>query len=148
MTTDETNTQIFRAAPHGKKSVFREIEIESSNSLYHLAEAILLAFDFDLDHAFGFYSGETARTLMVQQPKYELFADIGEESDAASVKNTRLDKAFPKAGYAMTLLFDYGDEWLFRVEMLRSGAKAAKVRYPRLVASEGKSPDQYPAEDD
>lgn len=148
MATEETNTQVFRAALHGKRSVYREIEIASASSLYQLAEAIVLAFDFDFDHAFGFYSGKTARTLMQAQPKYELFADIGEESDAASVKRTRLDAAFPRTGYVLTLLFDYGDEWLFRVEMIGSGAKAPRVRYPRLIASQGKSPDQYPPEED
>jgi hypothetical protein len=35
--------------------VYREIEIESGKSLYDLAVAIVRAFDFDLDHAFGFF---------------------------------------------------------------------------------------------
>ena len=35
--------------------LYREIEIDSGRSLYDLAEAIVRAFDFDLDHAFGFY---------------------------------------------------------------------------------------------
>ena len=47
--------------PHNSPGVaeaqlYRDIEIDSGKSLYDLAEGIVGAFDFDLDHAFGFYS--------------------------------------------------------------------------------------------
>jgi hypothetical protein len=142
------STHIFRVALDGKRSVYRDIEIASAASLHDLAEAIIGAFDFDFDHAFGFYSGKTPATLYEQQPKYELFADIGEESDAGSVKKTKVAEAFPKVGHALTFLFDYGDEWLFHVAMTGAGEKAAKQRYPRLVGSKGEAPEQYPDPDD
>ena len=47
-------THIFRASLRPK--LYRDIEIDSGKSLYDLAEGIVGAFDFDLDHAFGFYS--------------------------------------------------------------------------------------------
>lgn len=141
-------TQTFRVALHGRHSVYRDIEIESTKSLYDLAEAINGAFDFDFDHAFGFYSGDTPATMLKQQPKYELFADIGEETDAKSVKKTRIADAFTETRRSMTFLFDYGDEWLFQVEMTGTGQKDPKLRYPRLVGSKGTAPDQYPDPDD
>ena len=49
-----SSTHIFRVRLRPKIS--RDIEIESSKSLYDLAAAIVQAFDFDLDHAFGFFS--------------------------------------------------------------------------------------------
>jgi hypothetical protein len=142
------STHVLRVALHGKRSVYRDIEIESTRSLHDLAEAIVGAFDFEFDHAFGFYSSATPGKMMKQQPMYELFADIGEETQARSVKKTRMSEAFPKAGHAMTFLFDYGDHWLFNVEMTGVGAKNPKLRYPRLVASKGKAPEQYPDPDD
>ena len=48
----------------------------------------------------------------------------------------------------MAFLFDYGDEWLFRVELMGLGRKAAKARYPRVLAKAGPSPVQYPDPDD
>jgi hypothetical protein len=36
--------------------IYRTFEISGASSLYALAEAITLFFDFDFDHAFGFYS--------------------------------------------------------------------------------------------
>ncbi len=49
-----SSTHVFRVRLWPK--IYRDIEIESSKSLDDLAAAIVQAFDFDLDHAFGFYS--------------------------------------------------------------------------------------------
>src|SRR6267378_7759887 len=105
----EADTQVFRVSLNPK--LYRDIEIPSSKKLYDLASAIVAAFGFDLDHAFGFYSllkGNVLRSPV----KYELFADMG-ESDARSVKRSRIVDAFPEVGDKMTSLFDYGDGWEF-----------------------------------
>ena len=141
----QTGTLIVRAALERKKSIYRDIEIEASKSLYRLAEAVVESFGFDFDHAFGFYSGLTPAKMMRQQPRYELFADMGEaDPGILGVKKTKVSQAFPAAGHTMLFLFDYGDEWRFRVSLIGTGSKAAKVRYPRLVQSRGEAPPQYP----
>src|SRR5512134_1962308 len=128
----EATTHILRVILTRKPSVYRDIEISSDDSLYDLAEAIVQAFAFDFDHAFGFYSGLTRKTMMQAQPRYELFADMGEATDAKSVKKTSVARAFPKVGKKMLFLFDYGDEWLFRVAV-GLGEKVARGRYPKIV---------------
>jgi hypothetical protein len=144
----QNDTLIIRAALEGKTSVYRDIEIEASKSLYRLAEAILSAFGFDFDHAFGFYSGLKYPTMMRASPRYELFFDMGDaDPGVLSVKKTKVAQAFPAVGHAMLFLFDYGDEWLFRVKLETTGKKIAKVRYPRIVATHGKAPEQYPDPD-
>lgn len=140
----EATTHILRVMLARKPSVYRDIEIASNESLYSLAEAIVRAFAFDFDHAFGFYSGLTRKTMMHAQPRYELFADMGEATDAKSVKKTSVAQAFAKVGKKMVFLFDYGDEWLFRVEAIGRGEKITKARYPKILASAGASPQQYP----
>jgi len=141
----QTSTHIFRVSPIGAAKVYRDIEIASTASLHDLAAAIVNAFDFDFDHAFGFYSGKTPATLMRAEPKYELFADLEEtDSDAQSVKRTKVATAFPKPGHRMTFLFDYGDEWLFQVTLTGTGQKVPKARYPKVLATQGASPEQYP----
>src|SRR5438876_11754339 len=98
----QDDTLIIRAALEGKASIYRDIEIESSKSLYRLAEAIVSAFDFDFDHAFGFYSGLTPAKLTRVDPRYELFADMGEASPAVfSVKRTKVSQAFPDIGHTL-----------------------------------------------
>ena len=50
----DTSTRLFRASLRGR--LYRDIELPSSKSLEDLAAAIVDAFGFDFDHAFGFYS--------------------------------------------------------------------------------------------
>jgi hypothetical protein len=141
-------THIMRVSLHDEPAIHRAIEIASTKSLYAFAEAIVAAFDFNFDHAFGFYSGRTEKTLMSAQPQYELFADIGEESNAKSVKKTKMAEAFPSQGHRLLFLFDYGDEWLFDVETIRIDEQKPKSRYPRTLMTAGPSPVQYPDPDE
>jgi hypothetical protein len=117
--TDAT-TNIFRASLRAK--LYRDIEIPSDRSLYDLGEAIARSYGFDLDHAFGFFPKLTGN-IFDAKPGYELFADMGEGGDSLSVKKTTVAQAVPKVGKAMTFLFDYGDEWRFRVEALTLGER-------------------------
>jgi hypothetical protein len=64
------------------------------------------------------------------------------------VKKTKVAQAFPAIGHSMLFLFDYGDEWHFRVRLQATRAKAAKTRYPRVVATQGEAPPQYPDPDE
>src|ERR687883_1826019 len=114
------STHIFRVRLWPK--VYRDIEIESGKSLYDLAAAIVRAFGFDLDHAFGFFS-KLDHHVFDSPVRYELFADLGGGSESGSVKRTKVAQAFPAVGAKMQLLFDYGDDWRFQVEVTGLGEK-------------------------
>lgn len=142
----DTETFVFRASLRPKVS--RDFEIAGTSSLYALAQAIVRFFDFDFDHAFGFYS-KLKGNIYDSPVRYELFVDMGEsESDARSVKRTRVIDAFQSVGTKLRFLFDYGDEWVFLVELVSRKPKEAKVRLPRLLGSTGKAPAQYPDAED
>jgi hypothetical protein len=100
----DSPTLIFRVSLD--EDLYRDIEIPGSKTLYDLAEAIVEAYDFDFDHAFGFYPQETRRSGKRSRPKYELFADIGEDTDALSVRKTSVANAFPQVGQTMMFLLD------------------------------------------
>jgi hypothetical protein len=138
----------MRIALQDEPSIYREIEVESRKSLSDLAEAIVHAFDFEFDHAFGFYPKLTGPDVMRSQPKYELFADMGEETTARSVRKTPVSDAFPGVGYTMLFMFDYGDDWRFVVEVIGLAQKVARTRYPKVLKKVGKTPEQYGAWDD
>ncbi len=144
----EAGTHIIRAALQDEPSIYREIEVESRKTLSDLAEAIVHAFGFEFDHAFGFYSKLTGRDVMRSQPKYELFADMGEQTTAKSVRRTPMADAFPDVGHTMLFMFDYGDDWRFVVEVIGLGQKVAKTRYPKVLKKVGKAPEQYASWDD
>ncbi|WP_043343949.1 IS1096 element passenger TnpR family protein [Belnapia moabensis] len=144
----EAGTHVFRVVLQDQPAIYRDIEIDSAKSLAKLAEAIVRAFDFEFDHAFGFYPDTKGRAVLRGRPAYELFADMGEATGTQSVRKTPIANAFPEIGHAMVFLFDYGDEWLFRVELMGRDVKVAKTRYPRVLAKAGPSPVQYPDPDD
>jgi len=144
-----SETFILRVMLAGRRSIYRDIEIDPSKSLYRLAQAITNAFGFDFDHAFGFYSGLTEAKLTRVDPRYELFADMGEADPGVfSVKRTKVSQAFPAIGHTLIFLFDYGDEWWFRVSLKETGTKQPRVRYPRVVTIRGNAPPQYPDPDE
>ncbi|HET8725924.1 MAG TPA: hypothetical protein VFO41_00310 [Alphaproteobacteria bacterium] len=123
-------THVLRVALRDVPSVYRDIEIDSGKSLYDLSKGIVGTFDFD--HAFGSYFGLVEETPLEAQPKYEFFADMGEASDAGSVKKTPVAKVFPRIGHTLVFLFDYGDEWLFRAEVIDLGDKIPGAHYPKV----------------
>jgi hypothetical protein len=138
----DTSTRIFRASLRGR--LYRDIEILSGASLEDLAAAIVGGFDFDFDHAFGFYSNLKGR-YHDSPERYELFADMGEADEGVrSVRRTKLAAAFPEIGKKMLFLFDYGDQWEFKVELIGLGRKEPKTAYPRVVKQVGEAPPQYP----
>jgi len=141
------STHVFRVRLEPR--VYRDIEIQSGKSLYDLAAAIVRTFGFDLDHAFGFFS--TLDYHLFDSPiRYELFADLDPDPDSQSrsVKRTKVAEAFPEIGGKMQFLFDYGDDWRFQVEVIGLGEKAAKARYPKVLAEVGKASPQYPDPDE
>jgi pRiA4b ORF-3-like protein len=144
----EAGTHIIRAALQDEPSIYRQIEVESRKTLSDLAEAIVHAFGFEFDHAFGFYSKLTGRDVMRSQPKYELFADMGEQTTSKNVRRTPMADAFPDVGHTMLFMFDYGDDWRFVVEVIGLGQKVAKTRYPKVLKKAGEAPEQYGSWDD
>lgn len=145
----KTQTRIFRVALQARRSIWREVEVRPQHSLYQLAEVAVAAFDFHLDHAFGFYP-VSGPAMYRATPRYELFTDLGEPTDpgAFGVEKVSVASAFPEVGKRMTLLFDYGDEWLFDVELTGIGQAEPRARYPRFLRQRGKAPAQYPSFDD
>ena len=138
-------TYIFKTYLFRDKKVTREIEVLESDNLYKLAEVIVKSYDFDFDHAFGFFSTISEQWYRSEK-KYELFADMEdiEPTGVGSVKNTKISEVWNGVGDKMLFLFDYGDTWLFVVELIGFGKKEAKKKYPRVVKKVGLSPEQYP----
>jgi hypothetical protein len=124
------------------KKIYRIIEIEGGKSLYNLASAIVKAFGFDFDHAFGFYNN--LKNQYDSDEIYELFIDMeGPEPGKKGVKKVKICDVFePKK--KMLFLFDYGDDWMFLVECKDLLDPTTKAKYPKVIEMVGKAPEQYP----
>jgi len=131
--------------------VMREIGLCENSNLYDFAEAIVSAYDFDFDHAFGFFS-RTGKDYFDSERKYELFADMddiaAEHPESESVQRTKVSEAWKILGNTMLFLFDYGDLWLFTVQLVGFGVAEPKGKYPRILKQTGSPPEQYPAVDE
>lgn len=139
-------------ALHGiAREVIREIAIACDQSLMHLAEAILGAFDFECDHCFGFYSDIKHNRGVPPQEVYEAFVDAGVETvypHARSVEKTRVVEVFKDFGKQMRFVFDYGEDWEFLVTFVASHPPKQGQKLPCVLKSVGVAPEQYPDYED
>ncbi|TAN75827.1 MAG: hypothetical protein EPN20_02390 [Magnetospirillum sp.] len=135
------------------RSLSRDIEIPAGHSLAGLAKAIIGSVGWFFDHAYGFYDA-LGYHIHDSTVRYELFADMGDDGfrddgpPAKSVKRTKVGQVFTAPGDKWQFVFDYGDDHRFIIEVLNFGEVETGVKYPRVVASKGKAPLQYPPEDD
>lgn len=142
-------TYIFKTKMVLDREIVRELEVLENLNLYKLAGQIVNAYNFDFDHAFGFYSN-MGDDYFKSKKMYELFADMEDEGveptdvKAESVEKTKIGEVWKKIGDKMTMLFDYGDGWQFAVELSGFSEKQPKTKYPRVLKSVGKTPEQYP----
>ncbi len=137
------DTLIFRVSLNAK--IYRVLEVMADDSLYDLAGEIVKAFGFDFDHPFGYYSKLTGNYYR-SPVKYELFAEMDDPpEDALGVSDTTAAEAFPEDKMKFLFLFDYGDQWAFRITRTGSGQKDKAAEYPRVLKSVGEAPEQYPA---
>lgn len=141
-------TYIFITQFLEAKKILREIEVPEKMNLYQLAKAIIGAYGFDFDHAFGFFSKITTDWQLIESEKmYELFADMEDEgiepTGAKSVEKTKIGEVWEKPGDKMMFLFDYGDDWRWIVTLKGFGEVAANIKYPCVIKKIGKAPKQY-----
>ncbi|MCB1237253.1 MAG: hypothetical protein KDM91_19470 [Verrucomicrobiae bacterium] len=133
--------------PCDKASVAVEITGRDDLSLFELAHALLGAIGFDSDHAFGFHEGLDS-VYRAKGKRYTLFADIGEDEDAAAgVSATRVADVF-SPGQKMLFHFDYGDDWHFFVTCDAIEESAATRPSTRRLSVTGVLPSQYDDDDD
>ena len=129
------------------EDAWRDIELAANQTMADFGNAIPLAFDFDLDHLWSFFlSGKRWDTASAYAliPKGALNSD---EVEKAADEHLLRDVRFPRKPFLY--LFDFGDDWQFQIKLIeRSNTVSAGPPFPRLVASFGPAPEQYPTEED
>jgi hypothetical protein len=134
-------------APPDARLIWREVEVAANQTMDALGWAIPQAFEFDLDHMWSFYlSGKAwdTDTEYAVSPDEDIFT-----GKTAKDANTTLIRDVPYPGKTgkkeFLFVYDFGDEWHFGVKLLRQNPTIeAKARFPRLVAAQGDSPEEYP----
>ena len=131
-------------APPGARRIWRELELTADQTLADLGDAIPLAFGFDDPHLWSFFlSGKP----WDDATEYARSPSPDDNRPVRAADRLRIRDA--PAGKEFLFLFDYGDEWHFGVKLIGTGQPpGATARYPRLVATHGDAPPQYPEIDD
>jgi hypothetical protein len=139
------------SAPREAREIWRDIEIAANQSLAVLGETIPLAFGFTDPHLWSFFlSGKawdpTTEYALVVDREWG-FEPRGRAANRVRIRDLLLPGTTGKKEFLF--LFDYGDEWDFGVKLRRTqDAVEPGARYPRVVASHGEAPPQYPDLDD
>ena len=127
-------------APPDGGQIWRELELTGGQTLGDLGEAIPLAFGFDDPHLWSFF---LSRKPWDGATEYARSPSPDDGRPALAADRLRIRDAL--AGKEFLFLFDYGDEWHFGVRLVcTSTAPAPDAQYPRVVASRGQAPPQYP----
>ena len=118
-----------------------DIEFVDLSTLDEVHDAIQRAVDFDDDHLYEFFvaRNERARTRTVY------------DDENGRICHTRIRDLFPlPSKMHLFYLFDYGDNWVFRVAPTRKKPHEPVngVDYPRVVRESGEKPIQYDFDDE
>jgi hypothetical protein len=143
---------LFKVALMHNKRIYRNIEILEDQTLFDLHEIIFDAFDRYDEHLYSFFltrrSAKSTRAIY-DSPEYThpmaLQQDYGfgfkKQYNAAE---STIGKLGLKAKEKLYYLFDFGDEWLHELTVLKIQSAAESEKYPKIVKKAGESPDQYP----
>ena len=139
--TDRGKAYLFRVVLKWDRQVWRTIELRGDQSLDDLHLAIQQAFGWDNDHLYAFFmSGKRwDQATEYADPR----AEDGRSADEVRIHALKL---VPRKRFLY--LFDYGDELLHDVWLVRVGPVEAAVKYPRIVQVHGEAPPQYPSDDE
>ncbi|MCP4543322.1 MAG: plasmid pRiA4b ORF-3 family protein [Chloroflexi bacterium] len=119
------------------KRINRTLELQSEQTLDDLHYAIQRAIDWGADHLYSFYMNGKRYDM-----RYAFSCSYEKErppwTDEAIIGELGLAKKHKFLYY-----FDYGDSHEFEVEVVGICSQTDAEKYPRVVASQGKSPPQY-----
>ncbi|AKB32000.1 putative lexA repressor [Methanosarcina siciliae HI350] len=131
------------------KTISRTIQIRGNQTLEALHEAIFKAFDRFDEHLYEFLLGvgPDDRSAVYSLPADFGFPDL-EEKMAGDVRTTTIDSLGLEVGLAFGYRFDFGDDWLHQIDVIAIEDYSGKGKYPKIETKVGKSPPQYPDQDD
>ncbi|HTO35341.1 MAG TPA: hypothetical protein VLZ72_03825 [Flavobacterium sp.] len=131
----------MRAILDTEEDVFRDIAIESDDTLEDLHNALINAFGFDGSEMASFY---TCDDTWNQEDEIPLF-DTGDEPGEMRIMNdfTIEDLLFEKQT-KIIYVYDFYNMWTFLIELAAIEEPAQGETYPTLLYSHGEIPEQAP----
>ncbi|WP_136467358.1 plasmid pRiA4b ORF-3 family protein [Flagellimonas onchidii] len=124
-----------------EEDIFRDIEIEGSNTLEEFHNAITQAFGFGGSEMASFY---TCDEEWNQDEEIALFDMSENGSDVRLMNETTLDDVLTEQSPKLIYVYDFLSMWTFFVELADIVEKEDGRSYPNLLFSFGELPDSPP----
>jgi Plasmid pRiA4b ORF-3-like protein len=141
------------SASFAKKNrvISRTIQIRGDQTLEHLHEAIFDAFGRWEEHMYEFQFGKGP--MDPKGPKYGLRDPDARRSakkgkTGCFVDDTTIDSLGLEVGRSFGYWFDFGDSWWHQINVEAIEDKVPREKLPKVIKRVGKSPPQYPEEDE
>jgi len=117
------------------RGVWRKIEMAAKHTLHKLHLAIQEGFEFGDDHLYSFFMDNKKWSY----DRYESPLD----EDGPYAEDVTIGELGLYTGKTFLYLFDYGDEWEFKVEVEEIDLDRPLPLIPKIIDKHGKAPDQY-----
>lgn len=131
----------FRVILDTKEDVFRDLEIQSQDTLEDLHNAITQAFGFDGQEMASFYQ---SNDQWEQGQEFPLFNMSDESAHVQTMTNTILETVLNKDTTKMIYVYDFLNMWTFLVELADIGEEQIGQIYPNLMFAQGEVPLEAP----
>ncbi|MBC2579186.1 IS1096 element passenger TnpR family protein [Clostridium sp. DJ247] len=118
------------------KDIWAKIQLNGMHTLHDLHNYIQDAFEFDNDHMYSFFMDGRAWSNNKFTYPYD---EEGPHADEVKIGELDLNEK-----QSFLYLFDYGDEWRFRVDVYSIEEMEIKLLNPQITESKGEPPEQYP----
>jgi len=120
------------------KNLWRIVKLSHKTTFHEFHLIIQQAFDFDNDHMYAFYTGTSYRN----GKEFYCANPLGESEeydDDLAIEGAEIYK-----GQQFIYLFDFGDMWEFKIQVMDFIENEETDLLPKIIESKGKSPQQYP----
>jgi len=118
------------------KDIWRRIAMKAEDTLHDLVGWVLDSVRFDFDHLYEFkYKDRFGTEVCVGHPA---------SHEELSGDEVTIGELPLEVGESMELIYDFGDNWRFEVQLEKVEPPGVKIKAPRILEKEGKAPKQYP----
>jgi len=124
-----------------KEDIFRDIEIDASNSMEEFHNAITQSFGFLGNEMASFYTCDEA---WVQDEEIALFDMSENGSDVRLMNENFLEDVLTKNTPKLIYVYDFLNMWTFFVELADIADNEPGITYPNLLFSFGELPETPP----
>ncbi len=124
-----------------KEDIFRDIEIDASNSMEEFHNAIAQSFGFLGNEMASFY---TCDEEWIQDEEIALFDMSENGSDVKLMNETFLEDVMTENSPKLIYVYDFLSMWTFFVELADMVENEAGITYPNVLFSFGELPETPP----